>query len=67
MSWKPEVFVDGQWAGNSLRFATKDEAWEYAHDLEGRWVLVMDIRAVESDDPVNYRWTPEGPERLQEV
>jgi hypothetical protein len=57
VSWKPEVFVQGSWSGNAIRFATKDEAWEYAQDLEARWVLVMDIRAVKSDDPVTSTWT----------
>lgn len=54
-SWAPEVFVDGEWAGNSLRFATKDEAERWARDLLYRWFVPTDSRAVESDDPVNYR------------
>jgi hypothetical protein len=57
-SWKPEVIADasGEWVGNALRFATKEEAYENARDLSYRWILVRDFRAVESDDPVNYRY-----------
>jgi hypothetical protein len=58
MSFKPEVIADssGQWAGNALRFATREEAEANVKDLESRWFLVTDTRVVESDDPVNYRW-----------
>lgn len=57
-SWKPEVQTgsDPKWYGNALRFATKAEAEASANDLAGRWMLVQDWRAVESDDPVNYKW-----------
>lgn len=54
MSYKPEVFVQGSWSGNALRFATEQEAKQYAYDLMSRWMLVEDIRAVPSDEPVNY-------------
>lgn len=58
MSWAPEVVADssGEFCGNSLRFATKEEAEANAHDLMMRWMLVTDTRAVESSDPVNYAW-----------
>ena len=53
MSWAPEAITDsGQWAGNRLRFATKEEAETYAAELP----LVRNTRVVESSDPVNYRW-----------
>ena len=57
MSWKPEVRTgnDEKWYDNSLRFATREEAEISAKDLMARWLLVVDCRAVESDDPVNYR------------
>ena len=57
MSWKPEVIADssGKWCGNGLRFATQQEAEDNARDLSYRWTLVRDWRAVECDDPVNYR------------
>jgi hypothetical protein len=58
MSWKPEVIADssGKWAGNALRFATREEAEANVRALAGRWILVRDTRVVESEDPVNYRW-----------
>jgi hypothetical protein len=57
-SWKPEVIADssGQWCGNGLRFATKEEAEQNVKNLASRWMLVEQTRVVESDDPVNYRW-----------
>ena len=56
MSWKPEVTADasGQWCGNALRFATKQEAEENVAALRMRWLSVRETRVVESDDPVNY-------------
>ena len=60
MAWKPEVMVDGKWARNGLVFATKEEAEANARDLLMRWFVPTDSRAVESDDPVNYRWTKNG-------
>ena len=58
MSWAPEVQTDdsGNWYGNQLRFATEQEAIDWAHGLKGRWSLVDAYRAVESDDPVNYSY-----------
>ena len=58
MSYVPEVIADnsGQWCGNGLRFATKKEAEEYAHDLSMRWFAVKDTRASESDDPVSHTY-----------
>jgi hypothetical protein len=56
MSFKPMVLVQGEWAGNALRFATEDEALANAENLMGRWMLVEDFRAAESSDPVNYAW-----------
>jgi hypothetical protein len=58
MSYKPEVQTDssGKWYGNALRFATYEEAFENARDLSCRWFAVMDFRASESSDPVNYAY-----------
>lgn len=58
MSWKPEVIADssGKWAGNALRFATKQEALDNVRDLEMRWFSVRETRVVETDDPVNYTY-----------
>ena len=38
------------------RFATKEEAEAQMANLASRWLLVRETRAVECDDPVNYRW-----------
>ena len=55
-SWAAEVLVMGEkeYVPNGLRFATKDEAMQYAGDLGSRWHLVTDYRAVPSDEPVNF-------------
>ena len=56
-SWKPEVRTgtDQNFYGNNLAFATREEAERSATDLMRRWFLVVvDCRAVESDQPVNY-------------
>ena len=59
MSFRPMVLVGREWAGNGVRFATREEAEASARDLACRWTLVLDHRADESDDPVNYEWNPE--------
>ena len=58
MSWKPEVIADssGEWCGNQLRFATKQEAEDNVYDLMMRWFLVRETRVVEVDEPVNYTY-----------
>ena len=48
--------VDGQWAGNALRFATQEEAFGSMMMLRMRWWVPTDGRATESEDPVNYRF-----------
>jgi hypothetical protein len=55
-SFAPEVIADasGKWSGNGLRFATREEAERWVRDLERQWMLVIDTRVVESNDPVNY-------------
>lgn len=62
MSYAPQVKTseDGEWAGNALRFATREEAEGNVANLMMRWFAVTDTRVVESTDPVNYRWTDEG-------
>jgi len=56
VSWRPEVIADssGKWTPNGLRFATEQEAVDYARDLSKRWLLVREYRAAPSSDPVNY-------------
>jgi hypothetical protein len=56
MSWKPEVQTGGDgWSANGLAFATREEADDWALDLSFRWTAVVNIRSVESDEPVNYK------------
>ena len=56
MSWKPAIKTSGEdWSYNAQRFATKEEAEMMAKDIFNRWMLATDHKAVESDDPVNYR------------
>ena len=56
MSWAPEVFVEGKWSRNQLRFATEQEARDNAQNLMMRWTLVDECRATEATEPVNYQW-----------
>ena len=56
MNWKMEVLVDGKWSTNAIVLATKKEAEEYGHELLSRWFVPIDSRAVESPDPVNYKF-----------
>jgi hypothetical protein len=53
MAWKIEVFADGAWVGNQLRFATEAEAKGYLSYLRWRSTGVRDTRVVECSDPVN--------------
>jgi hypothetical protein len=54
ITYKPEVRVNGSFHSNSLVFATREEAEQSSRELMGRWTLVTDYRAVESDQPVNW-------------
>lgn len=58
MSWKPQVFIqsENKWCGNALVFETREEAEQNASDLLMRWFVPTDSRAIESTDPVNYRY-----------
>jgi hypothetical protein len=58
MSFAPEVLADssGKWAGNAVRFATREEAEGYVRDLMMRWTAVRETRVVESTDPVKHKW-----------
>jgi hypothetical protein len=53
-SFAAEVIADssGKFVGNGLRFATREEAEGYVHDLMMRWTSVRETRVVESDDLV---------------
>lgn len=65
-SYRPMMLVQGEWAGNGLRFATPEEAAANAKDLMRRWTLVRDYRADESGDPVTHSYNSETRE-LREV
>lgn len=58
MSWKCEVLASGEtkFVSNGQRFATEEEAKEAGNELAGRWFAVKEWRAVEADEPVNYRF-----------
>lgn len=62
MSFKPEVRTgsDPKFYANNLAFATREEAERSAKDLMSRWLLVVEWRVVESDQPVNYRLREDG-------
>lgn len=49
------MLVEGKWSTNGLRFATQTEAFESAMQTRMRWWMVDDVRATESEDPINYR------------
>jgi hypothetical protein len=66
-SWAPEVFVEGRWSRNSLRFATKAEAAASALNLFMRWTLTSDSRATEADEPVNSTWDNEAGLRMHQT
>jgi hypothetical protein len=69
MSWKVEVIADrsGKWTSNQLRFATKPEADAYGRDLEARWTLVDEWRAVETDDAATHHWNGDGVVRMEQL
>lgn len=52
-SYAAEVVADasGQFCGNGLRFATREEAETYVADLKRRWTLVTDTRVRPTGDP----------------
>jgi hypothetical protein len=62
MSFKAEVIADssGKWSGNTLRFATDEEAKIYVDDLMMRWTAVLDTRVIEVDEPVTARLDRDG-------
>lgn len=57
-SWKGQIKTaeSKDWVDNAIRLATKAEADMYAFDLAMRWTAVLNWQAVESQDPVNYRY-----------
>jgi hypothetical protein len=62
-NWKPAVKVIGEgdkWCLNNLVFATQAEALASSVDLMSRWMMVVEAGAVETEDPVNYKYTGPG-------
>ena len=58
MSWKPAIKTSGEdFHLNGQAFETKEEAEAMAKDIFNRWMLATDHKAVESDEPANYRIT----------
>lgn len=57
-SFAPQVVADGSgnFCGNALRFATREEAEANVAALASRWWLVTDTRVVESDDPPRHTY-----------
>ena len=65
MNYRPMVTTDGTtYAGNALVFATKEEALASARELMWRWLSVKDVRADETNDPVNYRFDVESQKNI---
>lgn len=56
VNYRPMVFVENQWVGNALVFATKEEAESNVRQLAWSWTLVQDWRVDETISPVNYRF-----------
>jgi hypothetical protein len=65
-SWKAEVFTEGKWYDNAIRFRTREEAELYANDLFNRWLVPTDKRAVESDDPPTHQIVDGVMSRIEE-
>lgn len=56
MSWKPAIKTSGEdFHLNGQAFETKEEAEAMAKDIFSRWMLATDYKAIESDEPVNYK------------
>ena len=55
-SFKVEVEVGREWSTNGCRYATREEAEAAGNELLSRWFVPTDSRAVESPDPVNWRF-----------
>ena len=57
-AFKPAVKTEGdkEFVTNGMAFATPAEAMLSARNLEARWMAVLDISVLESDEPVNYKY-----------
>jgi len=60
VSWKTELRTShypDEWNANMLRFETKDEAIRYGERTKVNWQVVLEFRAVQSEDPINSEFT----------
>ena len=65
MNYRPVfVFESGERAGNAQVFATREEAAASARSRFMRWTSPVGFDVDETTDPVTYRWTEDGDERL---
>jgi hypothetical protein len=69
MSFKAFFSTDNgrTFATNALAFATRHEAEQYAGDLFLRWTAPTNYEVREATEPVNYRWTDAGAERIPQA
>lgn len=69
MSYRYEVLAQGEWCGNGVRLATKEEADAGGKELLDRWTVPDTYRVVESQDPVNrmFNFNTGRPGMLVEV
>lgn len=65
MSWKMEVLVQGKWSSNACVYETQDEAKAAGAELLSRWMVPEDYRAVESSEPVNYKFENGKPQSIK--
>jgi hypothetical protein len=59
ISWQPQIKINGRWRGNGYRFETRNAARERAESVAARHARrgdnIGDVRAVETNDPVNQK------------
>lgn len=55
MNYRPELKVNGEWAGNGQVFETEAEALAAAKDIYSRWTISTGYRAVPTDKPVTSK------------
>jgi hypothetical protein len=69
MSFKPGARTTERepFAFNALRFATREEAEQWAADLFMRWTACQDTTVEESTDPVNYAIVDGQAQRVEEA
>jgi hypothetical protein len=56
MTWASEILSEGEWVGNGVVLATKEEAEDYGIEMLSRCILFKDAKVVPSEKPANYKW-----------